>query len=146
MTTTPNAADFLKYAAARISRCADWAGDSIAGSICEGADGHEAELDALAEVDTEITSFAAMFGDPNRYSDGRLVKSGAWIDGRSIYTQHVWHPDPTQEEPQSWRGNLLHDPGTPCPGRYEVTITPQTQAIDVRVFRVSRHADSEVNQ
>lgn len=137
MTATPNAADYLKYAAAKLCRCTDWVSDSISGSMCEGSAGHETELDALAEVVAEIDRITSGFGDKNRYSDGRRVKSGAWIDDKSMFTEYVWHPDPTQDEPHSWRGNLLHDPGTPVPGRYEVTVDPATQSIDVRVFRLA---------
>lgn len=128
--------DALKYAAARLHSCTDWALDSIGGSMCEGADGHENELAAIADIAAEINGLAAHFGDRGTYSDGRKVKSGAWIDG-SIRTEHVWHPDPTQEAPHSWRGNLLHDPGTPCPGIYEVTLTPATQDIHVRVVKTA---------
>lgn len=133
--TAPNAADYLKYAAARLHSCTDWTVDAIGGSICEGAGGHEIELNALADIAAEVNGIAAEFGDRHTYSDGRAVRSGAWIDG-CIHTQHIWHPDPSQEEPRSWRGNLLHDPGTPCPGVYEVTTTPATQDIHVRVVRL----------
>lgn len=127
--------DALKYAAAKLSACADWATDSISGSSCEQG-GHEDECDAITEVVSEVYCLAASFGEPLRYSDGRLVKSGAWIDN-SIRTEHVWHPDPSREKSESWRGNLLHDPGTPCPGIYEVTTYPMTQDIHVRVVRTA---------
>lgn len=126
--------DALKWIAARLHSCTDWAVDSIAGSICEGADGHEIELEALADIAAEINGIASEFGDRGRYSDGRSVASTAAIeDGHT--TSHIWHPDPAREKPQSWRGKLLHDPGTPCPGRYEVTTDPRTQALNVRVIR-----------
>lgn len=126
--------DALKYAAALLNRRADWAIDSIGGSLCEGADGHETELSAIADIAAEINGLAAKFGDRATYSGGRKVKSGTWIDN-GIWTEHVWHPDPAQEKSQSWRGSLLHDPGTPCPGVYEVTTHPDTQEIHVRVVK-----------
>lgn len=129
--------DALKYAAAVLHARTDWVLDAIGGSLCEGAAGHETELDAVADIVAEINGLASEFGDRGTYSDGRKVKSGAWIDDDHIRTEHVWHPDPAQEKPQSWRGNLLHDPGTPCPGIYEVTTYPATQEIHVRVVRTA---------
>ena len=126
--------DALKYAAARLHGCTDWAIDSIGGSGCEGTGGHDDELNAVADIVAEINGIAAEFGDRGTYSDGRKVKTGARIDD-NICTEHVWHPDPTQEKSESWRGTLLHDPGTPCPGVYEVTTDPATQDIHVRVVR-----------
>ncbi|TDO18180.1 hypothetical protein EV580_1364 [Mycobacterium sp. BK086] len=124
--------DALKYAAARLHSCTDWAIDSIGGS--DACHGHEDECGAIADIVAEINGLAAEFGDRGTYSDGRKVKTGAWIDN-SIRTEHVWHPDPAQEKPLSWRGNLLSDPGSPCPGVYEVTTDPATQDIHVRVVR-----------
>jgi hypothetical protein len=126
------AEDALKYVAANLHSCTDWAIDSIGGSLCEGAGGHEEQLSAIADIVAEINGLTSEFGDRGTYSDGRKVKSGVWIDG-GIRTEHVWQPDPTQEDSRSWRGNLLHDPGSPCPGIYEVTTHPQTQEIHVRV-------------
>ena len=126
--------DALKYVAALLHARSDWIVDAIGGSSCEGAGGHELELNALADLSAEINGIAADFGNRLVYSDGRKVKSGAWIEDQ-IHTEHIWHPDPAQERPRSWRGNLLHDPGTPCPGIYEVTTDPETQGIHVRVVR-----------
>ena len=140
MTTTPNAADYLKYAAARLNGLAEWATDSIGGAMCEGAD-HEVECNALTDISGEISAFAGLFGDPLVYSDGRAVTSSAQVDtGLSI--RHTWHPDPQHEQPESWRRNLHHDPGTPCPGHYEVTTTPLTQEVNVRVWRLQMLASS----
>lgn len=77
---------------------------------------------------------AAQFGDPYHYSDGRRVKTVREISP-GLLTEHIWHPDPAAEEPQSWRGHLVFDPGENCPGIYEVTTTPETQDIHVRVVR-----------
>lgn len=128
--------DALKYAAALLHARADWVVDSIAGSLCEGADGHEAELDAIADISAEIDRLAADFGNRLVYSDGRVVKSGTWIDN-VVYTEHIWHPDATQEESRSWRGRLISDPGVPSPGLYEVTTYPVTQEIHIRVVRTA---------
>lgn len=126
--------DALKYAAAKLASCTDWATDSIAGSMCASG-GHEDETDAISEMTTEVVRLAALFGNPLRYSDGRMVKSGAWIDN-GMRTEHVWHPDPVQEEPQSWRGHLHSGhPDVPSPGIYEVSTEPSTQDLHVRVVR-----------
>lgn len=126
--------DALKYVAAFVRERIEWTTDEIGGSMC-GTD-HELQLDAIDQLRGEIDALAVLFGDPNRYSDGRLVKSGRQIED-GIYTSHVWHPDPSQESMQSWRGKLLHDPGTPCPGVYEVTTFPATQDIHVRVMKTA---------
>lgn len=128
--------DALKYAAAILESRTDWSLDSIAGSMCEGAGGHEDELDALHAVVDDIKKLATQFGDARRYSDGRLVKSCREIE-YGLTTAHVWHPEPALEKSESWRGNLLHDPGTPCPGIYEVTTYPETQQIHVRVVKTA---------
>ncbi|CAN3128577.1 hypothetical protein ACNUDN_11700 [Mycobacterium sp. smrl_JER01] len=135
--SSPTASDYLKYAAARLSQTTDWATDSICGSCCEGADGHEAECDAINATTTEILAMAAQFGDPRRYSDGRRVVSSRQIDDSSIVAQHVWHPDPTAEPSHSWRGVLPHDPGEAAPGVYEVSTDPMVQEIFVRVVRTA---------
>lgn len=135
MTSESTAADMLKYAAAMLQTRTDWALDSIAGAICDqGA--HEDELDDLHDTVNKICALAAGFGDPGRYSDGRLVQSSKEIvDG--LVTGHLWHPDPASETPRSWRANLPSDPGVPSPGIYEVTTDPATQQIHVRVIRVA---------
>lgn len=132
MTTT--AADALKYAAALLKSRTDWTLDTIAGSMCE--QGHEMELDTIADTVTEIQSLAAQFGDPHRYSDGRHVQTSAEI-AHGLVTHHVWHPDTTAEQTQSWRSTLPSDPGVPSPGLYEVTLHPATQDIHIRVVRTA---------
>jgi hypothetical protein len=125
--------DALKYAAAKLYEITGWALDSIGGSFCDH-EGHETELNAIHDVVDEIRDLARQFGDPNRYSDGRVVKSSAAIE-HGIYTEHVWHPDPTAEQPRSWSGHLHSDPGVPSPGVYEVSTAPSTQGVHVRVVR-----------
>ncbi|MFV8173366.1 hypothetical protein [Mycolicibacterium peregrinum] len=126
--------DALKYAAAILKERTSWALDEIGGSSCD-QHGHEMQTDAIYDITVDIAKLAAQFGDSNRYSDGRMAESSRWIEKDALSTGHVWHPDPTAEEVQSWRGNLPHDPGTPCPGVYEVTTYPATQEIHVRVVR-----------
>lgn len=129
--------DALKYAAAILEGCTDWALDSISGSMCEGAAGHEEELNAIRDRVDEITALAAQFGDPRRYFDGRSVKSSKEIDC-GLVTSHVWHPEPSREKSESWRGHLHSgDPDVPSPGIYEVTTYPETQEIHVRVVRTA---------
>ena len=135
MTTPPNPADALKYAAAILRQRIEWTTDAIAGSECDGD--HDIELDAIGDVSAEISALAASFGDIDRYSDGRRVKSRAEI-ALGLITEHVWHPDATQEESRSWRSHLLSgDPDVQSPGIYEVTTIPETQQIDVRVVRIA---------
>ena len=135
MTANYTSADALKYAAALLKSRTDWACDSIGGSMCGGH--HDTELDAVTDAVTDVLGLAAQFGDPRVYSDGRLVESGAWIQN-GLYTSHVWHPDPTAESPQSWRSHLPSgDPDIASPGCYEVTLTPATQDIHIRVVRVA---------
>ncbi|OBA60147.1 hypothetical protein A5647_14295 [Mycobacterium sp. 1100029.7] len=130
------ASDALKYAAARARYTTDWALDSIAGSTCDH-DGHEVELDAVSEAIAEIQQLATAFGDPNRYSDGRAVRSSREIQ-LGLVMSHVWHPDPTQESVHSWRGDLPSgDPDLPSPGVYEITTHPETQEIHVRTVRLA---------
>ena len=132
MTTAPNAADYLKYAAAILWQRAEWTTEAISGSCCDGD--HETEQDAITDVACEISRLAPLFGNPRRYSDGRHVQTIREIEP-GVYTVHVWHPDPSAEKPRSWRGSLRHDPDEQCPGVYEVTTTPQTQEIHVQVVR-----------
>ena len=130
-----NAEDALKYAAATLKSRTDWACDAIGGSLCNGD--HEIETGAILDTVTEIRALAAKFGDPRRYSDGRLVESSKEIVS-GITTAHVWHPDVASEPVQSFRGDLPSgDPGLPSPGVYEVTATPATQDLHVRVVRVA---------
>ncbi len=124
--------DYLKYAAAVVRERIEWTTDEIGGSMC--GYNHEIPLDAIDDLRGELEALAARFGDINTYSDGRMVRTSTWID-EGLSTGHVWHPDPSQEKPRSWRGNLMHDPGTPCPGIYEVTTYPATQDIHIRVVR-----------
>jgi hypothetical protein len=63
--------DALKYAAAILKSRTQWAGDSIAGS--DECNGHNLELEAIDHTVTEICRLTAQFGDPRRYSDGRLL-------------------------------------------------------------------------
>ena len=135
MTKHIPAEDRLKFIVARLHSVTDWAIDSIGGSGCEPADGHETELDAIADLVAEITHLASGFGDPLVYSDGRAVKSRKQIQA-SLIVEHVWHPDPALEEPRSSGSSLPSDPGVPSPGVYEVTTNPGTQEIDVRVIRL----------
>ena len=125
--------DALKYAAALLKSRTQWTGDSIAGS--DECNGHELELQVIDDTVTEIRRLAAQFGDPRRYSDGRVVESRAEIVPGFV-THHVWHPDPDVEEPVSHRGLLLSDPGVPSPGIYEVSTDPATQDIHIRVARI----------
>lgn len=131
-----NPADALKYAYAQLRATVEWAGDSIGGSMCDH-DGHETELDAINDTVETIRELLAPFGNPHRYADGRMVKTHAQIEpGFSTY--HIWHPIPTMEEPQSWRGNLMSGhPDVPSPGVYEVTTNPTTQQIHTRVIRIA---------
>jgi hypothetical protein len=125
------AEDALKYAAALLTETG-WACEAIFSAECGG---HE-ELEAISSVVGKVERLAEQFGDPRRYSDGRMVKSRAEIE-RGTYTEHVWHPDPTCAKPTSWRGQLLSDPGVPSPGIYEVSTDPVTQDIHVRVVRTA---------
>jgi len=131
--TTPTAADALKYAAAILRQRADWTTSAISGSECEIE--HEIELDAILGICDEISALAEQFGDPRRYSDGRLVLSRKEIQ-RGLTTEHVWQPNPTQEESRSWSSSLPSDPDVPSPGIYEVTTDPQTQKIHVQIVRM----------
>ncbi|MBX9920808.1 MAG: hypothetical protein K2Y33_13445 [Mycolicibacterium frederiksbergense] len=132
MSHESTASDALKYAAALLRHRAEWTTDAIGGAGCRG--NHEIELDAIDEAVLEIWRLAGQYGDPLRYSDGRLVRSSREIEP-GVTTEHIWMPDPAAEEPRSWRGTLRHDPGEQCPGLYEVATTPMTQEIHVRVVR-----------
>jgi hypothetical protein len=139
MTTHYTAADALKYAAAILNSTTGWALDSICSCPSDTSMdiGHEAEVEAIGGVVGEIKELAAQFGDPRRYSDGRRVKSSAEIE-RGFVTEHVWHPDPTAEQPSSHRGCLSSgDSDVPSPGVYEVSTHPATQEIHVRVVRTT---------
>lgn len=128
--------DALKYASAILRSRADWTLDGIAGSMCDQG-GHDLELDAISDVVDDISRLAAQYGDPRRYSDGRMVKSSKEIE-RGLTTEHIWHPVAEREEIRSHRGNLLSgDPDIPSPGIYEVTTYPATQEIHVRVVRTA---------
>jgi hypothetical protein len=133
MTNTIPASDALKYAAALLKERICWTTDMIAGSGCDH-DGHERETDALNDIGDDILALATRFGDPRRYSTGRLVWTSTEIVGGVVHS-HVWHPDPAAEGPRSWRGHLPSDPGVPSPGLYEVSTDPATQEIHVRVVR-----------
>ncbi|GAB5904575.1 hypothetical protein [Mycobacteroides chelonae] len=135
MTDAPAPADMLKYAAALLAARLEWITDEITGSGCDHG-GHEPSIDALCDTGIQISELASLCGDPLRYSDGRQVKSTREIE-QGVITSHVWYPDPGQEKPQSWRGALRHDPDEPSPGVYEVTLTPATQDIHVRVVRTA---------
>jgi hypothetical protein len=127
--------DALKYAAALLHARTDWALDSIAGSGCSGE--HDDELNALSDITAEVNGLASDFGDRFVYSDGRAVKTCKQIDA-GLVTEHIWHPDQTQEQPASWRGSLPSgDPDVPSPGMYEVSTDPATQEIHVRVVRAA---------
>ncbi len=128
--------DALKYAFAVVRDRVEWTTDEIGGSSCDHH-GHELQCDAMFNLIEEIGSLAGQFGDTNLYSDGRVVRSVRWIEKDALSTGHVWHPDPSQERPQSWRGHLLSDPGVPSPGIYEVSTDPATQEIHVRVVRTA---------
>ena len=139
MTTTNQQAaiapeDALKYAAAILRQRTEWTLDAIGGSGCDTD--HEAELDATQSVVEVIEALAAQYGDPRRYSNGRLVQSSAEIQF-GLVTSHVWHPDGLAEEPRSWRSSLPSDPGVPSPGIYEVSYEPVGQDIHVRVVRTA---------
>lgn len=126
--------DALKYAAAILKSRTDWALDSIGGSGC---DNHDVEVEAIAAVVADIHELAKQFGDPRRYSDGRLITSRAEIQPGFI-TEHVWHPDVSIEPVGRHSGHLPSgDPDVASPGFYEVTTDPATQDLHVRVVRVA---------
>jgi hypothetical protein len=127
------AADALKYAAAILRERVWWTTDAIYGSECNID--HDTELYAISDVCHQISSIAAQFGDPLRYSDGRPVVSRTEIQP-GLTVEHVWEPDPAREQPLSWRGSLPSDPDVPSPGVYEVTGDPQTQKIHVQIVRM----------
>lgn len=131
--TTPTAADALKYAAAILRQRSEWTTDAI--DCAECAIDHDTELDAILGICDEISALTEQFGDPRRYSDGRLVISRAEIQ-RGLTTEHVWQPNSTQEEPRSWNSSLPSDPDVPSPGVYEVTTDPQTQRIHVQIVKI----------
>lgn len=128
------AEDYLKYAAAVVRERIEWTTDEIGGGMCETD--HEIPLDALMDLCGDVDKLTIPFGDPNTYSNGRKVRTSQRIED-GVYTVEVWHPDPAEQQSKSWRGNLMHDPGTPCPGLYEVTTYPETQEIHVRVVRTA---------
>lgn len=136
MTNYIDPLDALKYAAAILRARTDWALDSIGGSTCEGADGHETECDAITDIVLEILQLASAYGDRRVYSDGRMVEQYAEIQPGFV-THHVWHPDPAAEERRSWRSTLPSNPGIPSPGIYEVTLEPAEQSVHVRVVRTA---------
>lgn len=128
--------DALKYAAALLRDRADWTLDAIGGAGCDTD--HEVELDATDEIIQAVADLAAQFGDPNRYSDGRYVKTSAWIEEDRLSTSHIWHPNPGSEAVRSHRSGLPSGgPDLPSPGVYEVTTDPSTQGIHVRVVRIA---------
>lgn len=132
--TTIRADDALRYAAAKLTSCTDWACDSIAGSLCDH--GHEDELGAIHDAAALIQGLAAQFGDLNTYSDGRQVKSHKQVaEDAGLHIEHIWEPNPYAEERSSWRGNLHSGhPDIPSPGVYEVSTSPLTQEIHIRVL------------
>jgi|GEM_PF-5871298 len=65
--------DALKYAAALLNYRAEWINRSIGGSDCDTD--HDVELDSISAIARQVSKIAAHFGDPRRYSDGRLVTS-----------------------------------------------------------------------
>jgi hypothetical protein len=133
--TTMRADDALKYAAALLKSRTGWALDSIGGALCDGD--HEAEVDATYDAINEVHRLATLFGDPRRYSDGRLVESSAEIE-YGLVTSHVWHPIPACEEISSSRGPLPSgDPDLPSPGVFEVTTYPAEQRIHTRTVRLA---------
>lgn len=138
--TTTTAVDALKYAAALLHQRHDWITDSIASQCCQYENGeyidHESELEALTDTDREIRQLAALFGDPHRYSDGRVVRTVREIEP-GVVTEHIWEPDPAAEQPRSWRGPLRHDPDEPSPGLFEVETDPIAQEIRVRTVRLA---------
>lgn len=128
-----SAADALKYAATLLRSRADWIIAEIGGAMCED-EMHETPLDALDDLVDQIGALALAFGDPRRYSDGRLVKTRATIENH-FATEHLWHPTPGVEKPCSWSGALMHDPGTPDRGLFTVNTNPTDQTIHVCVVR-----------
>jgi hypothetical protein len=90
-TATVPAEDALKYAAAMLKQRTGWATDSVVGAECGEA--HEDACDLVDDAVTEVRRLAAAFGDPRRYSDGRVVRSEAEIQ-RGLSAEHIWHPDP----------------------------------------------------
>ncbi|MDP7735137.1 hypothetical protein [Mycobacterium paragordonae] len=146
LATTASAADWLKYRAAECASrtnaitdaiCAVLSDVKMDGETEEGLDELLRELDDLA---AENRAAAARFGDPNKYSDGRVVESFTPITP-GMSQGVTWHPDPAAHRPTHWIGDLLSDPGMPSPGRYEVTLDAISQRIDVRVIR---NADARI--
>lgn len=127
--------DVLKYVSAQLTSITQWVGDAIAGSPC-GED-HELPLDMLDSTVADIRKLAVHYGRPNRYSDGRAVVTRVEID-KGHYTEHIWHPDVSAEQPSSWTGILYSgDPDLPSPGVFQVSTYPFTQEIHVQVVRAT---------
>lgn len=126
--------DALKYAAAMLKECTDGTLDAIDGSDC--SEGHEYAVKATRHVVREIVCLVARFGNPHRYHDCRCVWTRAEIQPGFV-TDHVGNPDPAEESPQCWRGDLPSgDPGVQSPGVYEVHTDPATQTVRTRVVRI----------
>lgn len=129
-------ADAFKYAAAQLEYTTSWALDSIGGSCCEA--GHDDELDALHDAIREVRNLAARLPDPLHYSDGRVVRTHTWIVQDELSTEHIWHPEISEEKATSYRGDLPSgDPDLPSPGLYEVATNPEDQSVHVRVVRTA---------
>lgn len=119
--------DQIKYAAACADVTCEWAltecGD------CENE--HDTAVNAISDALLELLSAVHRLPDRHRYSDGRVIVSRVEVE-YGLIAQHIWKPG--NEDPQSWRSDLPHDPGTPPRGKYEVTTDPVTQQMHVRVL------------
>lgn len=133
-TSTDRAKDALKYAAAMLRCRVEAATDSITGADFGGE--HADACDVINGTIGEVREMAAQFGHPHNYSDGRRVTTTVEIE-RGFHTEHVWHPDASQETPQSWGGTLPSGSGLLYPGSFVVQTDPVTQTVHVTVARTA---------
>lgn len=122
--------DALKFAYAILHHRIEWTTNAISGSDCGLS--HELEIDAINDIVRQVGQMAAVFGYPDKYSDGREVISSTKIY-RGLMAWHIWQPY-VNEPSQSWRGNLPgNGPDEPSPGVYEVETVPATQELRVSI-------------
>lgn len=106
----------------------EWTLDSLSGN---GVDTDRDEFDALDASRLHLKSAARL---ADTYSDGRPIKSQAWVGDQEVLVSHLWDYRPSNKgESLLYTANRLADPGEDN-GSYSVFANPSTCTLRIELF------------
>lgn len=119
--------DILAWSAHEASQTLNWALDSLSGN---GVDTEQDEFEAMDASRRHLESAARLV---ETYSDGRPVKSQAWVGDQEILVSHLWDYRPSNKgEHLLYTSKRPADPGEDN-GSYSVYANPSTCTLRIEL-------------